>query len=73
MEENKASDLEARVKGFNEKLIPLLAEFKLGLGAIPLILGDGRVAARPHLFDDTKKEEPKVENKEEVKPDIATA
>ena len=73
MEENKVSELEARVKGFNEKLIPLLAEFKLGLGAIPVILGDGRIAARPQLFDDSKKAEPQVENKEEVKPDIATA
>lgn len=73
MEETKVNDLEARVKGFNEKLLPLLAEFKLGLGAIPLILGDGRIAARAQLFDDTKKVEPQVENKEEVKPDIATA
>lgn len=67
MEETNA-DLNARVKGFNDKLIPLLAEFKLGLGATPIILPDGRIVAKPQLFDDTKKEE-KVE---EVKFDLAT-
>jgi hypothetical protein len=57
-DENK--DLQARVKGFNEELIPLLGKYKLGLGATPLILPDGRLAAKPNLFDDSK-EESKVE------------
>lgn len=56
-----SNDLETRVKGFNEELIPLLGKYKLGLGAQALILPDGRLAAKPHLFDDTPKEEPKVE------------
>jgi hypothetical protein len=76
MEETKVNELESRIKGFNEKLIPILAEFKLGLGAVPVILPDGRIAARPHVFDDSKKAETvetQVENKEEVKSDIATA
>ena len=72
MDKEKQEDLNNRVKGFNEKLIPLLAEFKLGLGAIPLILNDGRIAAKPQIFDDSKVEE-KVETKEEVKPDLAIA
>ena len=49
-----AKDLEVRVKGFNEKMIPLLKEFKLGLGASAFLLPDGRIAARPQLFDDSK-------------------
>jgi hypothetical protein len=71
MEETN-TDLSARVKGFNEKLIPLLAEFKLGLSATPLILSNGTIAAKPQLFDDSKKEE-KVENKEEEKSDLVSA
>ena len=75
--EEKAKDLEARVKGFNEELIPLLGKYKIGLGAQALILPDGRLAARPHLFDDTPKEAetPKVESAPvENKPtDLAAA
>jgi len=52
-----SEDLEKRIKAFNEKFIPLLKEFKLGLGATPFITNDGRVGARPTVFDDTKKEE----------------
>lgn len=51
------ADLNKRVEDFNAKLIPLLAEFKLGLGATAGLTPDGRVFARPQLFDDSKKEE----------------
>ena len=53
-------DLKTRVKGFNEELIPLLGKYKLGLGAQAVILPDGRLAAKPNIFDDSK-EESKVE------------
>ncbi len=46
------SNLEERVKGFNSELIPLLGKYKIGLGAQAVILPDGRLAAKPHLFDD---------------------
>lgn len=52
-----ASDLNKRVEGFNAELIPLLGKFKLGLGATAGLTPDGRIFARPQLFDDTKKEE----------------
>lgn len=60
-------ELEVRVKSFNEKLIPLLGEFQLGLGATPFLTEDGRIAARPSLFDDPKKVEPKTA---ETKPEV---
>ena len=64
MSEN--DDLQKRVKGFNEELIPLLGKYKIGLGAQPVILPDGRLAAKPHLFDDSKEgkaaPEPKAED-----------
>jgi len=47
-------ELNNRVKACNEKLIPLLGEFKLGLGAVPFVTADGRIAARPQVFDDQK-------------------
>lgn len=50
------ADLEVRVKGFNEELIPLLGKYKVGLGAVAFLTPDGSVAARPQLFDDKKKE-----------------
>lgn len=55
-------DIAVRVKGFNGELIPLLGKYKLGLGAQALILPDGRLAAKPSLFDDTPKEGTKVES-----------
>lgn len=66
MTEKKKSEeavlpLDERVKGFNADLIPLLGKWKLGLGAQPMLTDDGRIAARPAMFDDSKpKEEPKV-------------
>ena len=55
-------DLQNRVKGFNEKMIPLLREYKLGLGAQPLLTNDGRVVAKPIVFDDSKAHAPAPEN-----------
>ena len=57
-------NLEDRVKALNAEFIPLLAKHRLGLGAVAFILPDGRIAAKPQLFDDTPKaEEPKAEPK----------
>lgn len=61
IEDKYFDDLNIRVKSFNEKLMPLLADNRLALGAVPFITSDGRIAARPHVFDDTKKVE-KEEN-----------
>lgn len=53
----KKEDLMRRVKEFNGKLIPLLGEYKLALGATPFITPDGRIAAKPQLFEEPTKEE----------------
>lgn len=55
--EDEVKDLESRVKGFNGKLLPLLKEFQLGLGASAFLLPDGRIGARPQMFDDKKYDE----------------
>lgn len=60
----EGNDLEARQKGFNDELLPLLGKYKVGLGAVPFIFPDGRIGARPTLFDDKPK--PVDEKKEEV-------
>lgn len=52
--EQVKAELESRVKGFNAELIPLLKKYRLGLGAQPVFMTDGRVAARPQVFDDSK-------------------
>jgi len=57
VQEAEAADLQKRVEAFNAKLIPLLGEFELGLGATPFITNDGRIFARPNLFNDKKKPE----------------
>lgn len=49
-------DLQNRVKAFNAELIPLLGKHELALGAVPLILPNGTLAARPQLFNDDKPE-----------------
>lgn len=56
-EKEKQLDLETRVKAFNSDLIPLLGKYKLGLGAVPFFTNDGRVFARPQVFDDSVKAE----------------
>lgn len=67
------NDLEARVKGFNEKMIPLLKEYELGLGGTAFITPDGRIGARPSLLDDRKPEAPKTPAPENVPGDASQA
>jgi len=43
-------DLEERIKGFNDKVGSLLGEFELGLAAQPIIMPDGRLAAKPIII-----------------------
>jgi len=70
-------DLQKRVKGLNEELMPLLAKYKLGLSAVPFYSqntnGEFITLAKSFWFDDSRsvvdeKKEEKVE-----KSDIATA
>lgn len=73
--QEKAEDLQKRVKGLNEELIPLLGKYKLALGAIPFFAQTDQgyfvVIAKPQWFDDSKpKTEEKVDKKEEAS-DIA--
>ena len=69
MSENKEmEELQARIKSFNNELISLLGKYKVGLGAIPVITTDGRILARPHIFDDSKP----VVTDEKPKSDIVT-
>ena len=53
-DKEKLEDFEKRRKGFNEKLLPILKEFKLILGAIPFINNDGRIGATAHVFNEPK-------------------
>ena len=53
-------DLNSRVRGFNEEMIPLLKKYRLGLGATASLTPDGRVIAKASLFDDTPS--PALEN-----------
>jgi hypothetical protein len=53
MTPEEQADLNERVKSFNAKLIPILGEFKLGLGARAFLTEDGRIAAHPQVFDDS--------------------
>jgi len=50
--EEEARDLNRRVQGFNAEMIPLLKKWEVGLGASAFLLPDGRVGARPQLFND---------------------
>ena len=70
---NKEINFEHRVKLFNEEFILLLGKHKFGLGAFPIILPDGRLAAKPQLFDDTPKEKPEDPKVEENKPNLTPA
>ena len=62
MAEETAKELEKRVKEFNAEFLPLLAKHKLGLSAVAFLLPDGRIAARPQLFDDSKRPTPTGQN-----------
>ena len=63
--EEMLEDLKKRVIAFNEEMIPLLGKYKVGLGAVAFLLPDGRVGAKPQLFDDSQPKE-KVEGKTPV-------
>lgn len=76
-QEEQLKDLQKRIKGLNEELIPLLGKYKLGLGAIPFFAQTDQgyfvVLAKPQWFDDSKpKAEEKVEKTSET-GDIAKA
>lgn len=45
------ADLQKRVEAFNAELIPLLGKYQVGLGATAFITPDGRIGARPTLFN----------------------
>lgn len=68
MEETN-KELQERVEAFNKEFIPLLGKYKLGLGAVPFIAADGKVMAKPQLFDDSK--EVAAEEKVESEPVVA--
>ena len=60
------ADLENRSRAFNAELIVLLGKYKVGLGAIPIILPNGTLGAQPQLFDDSKSKLAEPEKKEEL-------
>uniref|UniRef100_A0A6H1ZR18 Uncharacterized protein n=1 Tax=viral metagenome TaxID=1070528 RepID=A0A6H1ZR18_9ZZZZ len=79
MTEEKTNDLEKRVKSFNEELILLLGKYKLGLGAQPVVNGQGVpgsdfLNARPLVFDDVPQEKKAdaVESAEKKATDLAS-
>lgn len=45
------ADLQKRVEAFNGELIPLLGKYEVGLGATAFVTPDGRIGARPTLFN----------------------
>ena len=53
-------ELTGRVEEFNKELIPLLGKYELGLGASAFVQPDGRIAARPIMFDTRKKKDEKA-------------
>jgi len=58
-QEAVAKELQGRVEEFNKELIPLLQKYELGLGASAFLQPDGRIGARPIMFDDRMKAEGK--------------
>ena len=54
-----AADLKERTEGFNKELSAALGKFELGIGAQPIIMPDGRLAAQPVIVDARKKPEDK--------------
>lgn len=67
--EEEQIDLQKRVEGFNADMIPLLKKWELGLGASAFLLPDGRIAARPQLFDDRRPAEPAPKEGEAPAPE----
>lgn len=74
-EAQKNAEIQARVKGFNEELMPLLKKYRLALGGIPVLTSDGRIVAKPAVLDDSKENEPKEvpQTEEEKKSEITPA
>ena len=58
------SDMEERVKGFEQEFIPLLGKYELGLSAEPIVAPDGRLTGVLKIFSTRKKS---VEGIEEVR------
>lgn len=69
--ETKANDVNVRAQSFNDELVQgkkcekcghrneaPLKKYQLGLGAVAFLMNDGRIGARPQLFDDSKKQSP---------------
>ncbi len=59
-------DLQERQDGFNKDLQPLLGKYELALTAVPLVMPDGRLAARPAIVStrvQKETESPKAEDK----------
>ncbi len=65
IDEQKKEELKQRVENFNKELIPLLSKYKVGLNAIPFFFENGRVGAKPIIFDNSEKE--KKEEPEQLK------
>lgn len=67
-------DLQKRTKEFNERIIPILKELKLGLKGTPFISPDGRLGAIAQVFDASNlPEQPKVEDKPAESSELAEA
>lgn len=62
-----SKDIQDRVAGFNKEVTPLLKKYRLVLGALPVILPDGRLAANPHVFaaEEVQQKPAKPEGKQE--------
>jgi hypothetical protein len=72
-EQAEAEKLQKDVEGFNAKLIPILGEFNLGLGASAFLTPDGKIGARPTLFRAPAAPEKKVADKAEAAPATPSA
>ena len=59
-QDQEVTELNTRIKGFNEEILPLLKKYKLGLGAQPvLVLSKDAalgyvISSKPIVFDDSK-------------------
>ena len=79
----RKADLDKRAQAFNVKLLPLLQEFELALGAHPFMIQDPhtgafQIAARPQIMDakkwdaeDEKKDEKPVDPEAKPKTELS--
>ena len=76
-EKQKQEDLQKRVKALNEELMPLLAKYKLGLGAVPFYSqnanGEFITLAKSFWFDDSRSAQEEKKDEKVEKSDIAKA